>query len=284
MAGSAEATLFPFNALRNAAALRARTQLLLIVDGDMLISSSLSAELASPAGCVIVCLLTLVTSAVPQPSPVLLACPPSWPKPCRVCHPVLACCVNCLCRVRRRFPRLLNTSACLRVATVRRWRGGIQRPWRNRVSLDDSSESHAFAIINKGRLCRCRFTRMRALARARRAIVIPAFQTSQGADAVAAGGKAAVLAALAASNLSRFAPECKACHDATDYGRWAAAADDKLPYATNYATGCVEAVMHTNADMPIFISPMSLMHYHAAAVRSTKHAPALSRQHAPFPV
>jgi len=77
VAGSAEATLFPFNALRNAAALRARTQLLLIVDGDMLVSSSLSAELASPVGCDIVCLLILVESAVLQLSPVLLACPPS---------------------------------------------------------------------------------------------------------------------------------------------------------------------------------------------------------------
>lgn len=41
--------LYPLNALRNAALLMARTDLLFILDGDMLVSSDLSAALADPA-------------------------------------------------------------------------------------------------------------------------------------------------------------------------------------------------------------------------------------------
>ncbi len=118
---------------------------------------------------------------------------------------------------------------------------------------------------------------MRALARARRAIIIPAFQTSQGADAVAAGGKAAVLAALAASNLTRFAPECKACHDATGYGRWAAAADNSLPYATNYTTGCVEAVLHKHADVP-FTMILTRCHADSPCRFALRRGPPSARQ------
>lgn len=46
------AALFPFNALRNAAMLLVRTSLVAVVDGDMLISHTLSAQLSTPAGCV----------------------------------------------------------------------------------------------------------------------------------------------------------------------------------------------------------------------------------------
>ncbi len=41
--------LYPHNALRNAALLMARTELLFILDGDMLISSDLSAALSDDA-------------------------------------------------------------------------------------------------------------------------------------------------------------------------------------------------------------------------------------------
>lgn len=43
--------LFPINALRNAALLMARTALVFNLDGDMLISTDLSASLADPARC-----------------------------------------------------------------------------------------------------------------------------------------------------------------------------------------------------------------------------------------
>lgn len=95
---------------------------------------------------------------------------------------------------------------------------------------------------------------MRALAAARRAIVIPAFQTSGDLEAVIAGGKPAVLAALNAKTLTRFAPECVACHNATDYGRWAAAAGDALPYAINPTTG-----YDKNRKQPMFLEPASLI-------------------------
>jgi Glycosyl-transferase for dystroglycan len=51
---AAAAQLFPANALRNAALLTARTQLVLVLDGDMLVAPALSTQLANPAGCVAV--------------------------------------------------------------------------------------------------------------------------------------------------------------------------------------------------------------------------------------
>lgn len=50
VAGPTEGLLFPYNALRNAALLAARTPLVLNVDADMLLSASLSRTLADPAG------------------------------------------------------------------------------------------------------------------------------------------------------------------------------------------------------------------------------------------
>ena len=43
--------LYPLNVLRNAALLMARTELVFILDGDMVISSDLSAVIANPATC-----------------------------------------------------------------------------------------------------------------------------------------------------------------------------------------------------------------------------------------
>lgn len=43
--------LYPLNALRNAALLMARTELIFILDGDMVISSDLATALAEPARC-----------------------------------------------------------------------------------------------------------------------------------------------------------------------------------------------------------------------------------------
>ena len=51
MASKAVAVLYPLNVLRNAALLVARTELLFILDGDMLISKDLSTALADPARC-----------------------------------------------------------------------------------------------------------------------------------------------------------------------------------------------------------------------------------------
>jgi Glycosyl-transferase for dystroglycan len=50
VADAAAAQLFPANALRNAALLNARTQLVMVLDGDMLVAPALSAQLANPAG------------------------------------------------------------------------------------------------------------------------------------------------------------------------------------------------------------------------------------------
>ncbi len=52
VAGPAEELLFPYNALRNAALLAARTQLVLTVDADMLLAAGLTATLVDPVGCV----------------------------------------------------------------------------------------------------------------------------------------------------------------------------------------------------------------------------------------
>ena len=43
--------LYPLNALRNAALLMARTELLFILDGDMLVSRAFSTALADPVRC-----------------------------------------------------------------------------------------------------------------------------------------------------------------------------------------------------------------------------------------
>ena len=43
--------LYPLNALRNAGILMARTELLFILDGDMLVSQDLSVSLADPVRC-----------------------------------------------------------------------------------------------------------------------------------------------------------------------------------------------------------------------------------------
>lgn len=51
VAGPAEEMLFPYNALRNAALLAARTPLVMNVDTDMLLSAALTATLSHHAGC-----------------------------------------------------------------------------------------------------------------------------------------------------------------------------------------------------------------------------------------
>lgn len=105
-----------------------------------------------------------------------------------------------------------------------------------------------FSCVRKycGASCRfvptaCRFASMRALARAGFAVVLPAFQIvndTSDATSITHGGKPAVQAALQRKAVTRFQPECAACHKATAFDRWLATPDDAPPYAINFTTGC----------------------------------------------
>lgn len=83
---------------------------------------------------------------------------------------------------------------------------------------------------------------MQTLARARYAVVLPAFQAANAAsdtESLVLGSKAQLTAALLSKAAFPFPSECAACHRAIDVGRWLAAPLDVLPYAINFTKGWV---------------------------------------------